>query len=96
MRDYAEVTREHEMKFTARFEGLGFTWDSYIDPGKFAALTPYPMLYAPMELLRDTPCPVFKRRSFFLDFDFYFDQTPASLRSSLSSMFAIIPTTIRI
>ena len=75
LRDYAEVTREHEMKFTARFEGLGFTWDSYIDSGKFAALTPYPMLYAPMELLRDTPCPVFKRRSFFLDFDFYFDQT---------------------
>ncbi len=75
LRDYAEVTREHEMKFTARFEGLGFTWDSYIDPVKFVALTPYPMLYAPMELLRDTPCPVFKRRSFFLDFDFYFDQT---------------------
>lgn len=75
LRDYAEVTREHEMKFTARFEGLGFTWDSYIDPGKFVALTPYPMLYAPMELLRDTSCPVFKRRSFFLDFDFYFDQT---------------------
>ncbi len=73
--DYAEVTREHEMKFTARFEGLGFTWDSYIDTGKFAALTPYPMLYAPMELLRDTPCPVFKRRSFFLDYDFYADQT---------------------
>lgn len=75
LRDYAEVTREHEMKFTKRFEELGFVWDSYIDPGKFADLTPYPMLYAPMQLLRDTPCPVFKRRSFFLDFDFYFDQT---------------------
>lgn len=75
LRDYAEVTREHEMKFTLHFEELGFTWSSYVNPEQLAALTPYPMLYAPMELLRDTPCPVFKRRSFFLDYDFYADQT---------------------
>ena len=75
LRDYKEVTHEHEMKFTKRFEQLGFTWASYVDEVQFKHLSPYPMLYTPVELLRDSSCPVFKRRSFFLDYDFYFDQT---------------------
>lgn len=74
-KSYAEVTREHEMKVTHRFEQLGFTWESYVDYRQFEHLTPYALLYTPMEAVRDARCPVFKRRSFFLDYDVYFDQT---------------------
>ena len=72
---YAEVTRKHEMTFTKRFADKGFAWDTYIDYKKYAGLSPYPMLYMPMQLLRDDECPVFKRRSFFVDYSAYIQQT---------------------
>lgn len=72
---YADVTHNHEMAFTKHFSALGFTWDSYIDYKKYRYLTPYPMLYMPAALLRDDRCPVFKRRSFFVDYSAYFDET---------------------
>ena len=62
-KDYAEVTRKHEMTFTKHFTDLGFTWASY------------PLLYMPMQIVRDDRCPIFKRRSFFVDYSAYFDQT---------------------
>lgn len=73
--DYAEVTRKHEMTFTEHFAKLGFKWDSYIDWRKYKGYSSYPLLYMPMQLLRDDRCPVFKRRSFFVDYSAYFDQT---------------------
>lgn len=73
--NYAEVTRKHEMAFTPYFENLGFKWSTYIDASKYEAYAHYPLLYMPMQLVRDDRCPVFKRRSFFLDYSVYFDQT---------------------
>ncbi len=73
--DYAEVTRKHEMQFTPYFEELGFTWDTYVDWRKYQGISSYPLLYMPAALLRDDQCPVFKRRSFFIPYDFTFDQT---------------------
>ncbi len=74
-KDYAEVTRQHEMRFTQRFADLGFTWATYIDPQKYAGYTSYPMLYMPARLLEEDRCPVFKRRVFFLDYSVFQDQT---------------------
>ncbi len=74
-KDYAQVTRQHEMRFTRRFEQLGFTWSTYIDPEKYAGYSPYPLLYMPMELIRDSRCPIFKRRCLFVDYSVYQDQT---------------------
>lgn len=73
--DYAAVTRNHEMALTPHFEELGFTWDSYVDWKKYAGISSYPLLYMPMQLIRDEQCPVFKRRSFFVPYEFTFDQT---------------------
>lgn len=75
MTDYAEVTHKHEMRFTPYFERLGFSWSSYIDSRDFADLTSYALLYDPKTLLEQARCPIFKRRSFFVDYDAYFDQT---------------------
>ena len=74
-KDYAEVTRKHEMTFTKHFAQLGFKWGSYIDWRKYKGYSSYPLLYMPMQMLRDDRCPVFKRRSFFVDYSAYFDQT---------------------
>lgn len=74
-KDYAEVTRKHEMTFTKHFTDLGFTWASYIDWRKYQGYSSYPLLYMPMQIVRDDRCPVFKRRSFFVDYSAYFDQT---------------------
>ena len=73
--DYAEVTRKHEMTFTKHFTDLGFTWASYIDWRKYQGYSSYPLLYMPMQIVRDDRCPIFKRRSFFVDYSAYFDQT---------------------
>lgn len=74
-KDYAEVTRKHEMTFTNHFTDLGFTWASYIDWRKYQGYSSYPLLYMPMQIVRDDRCPIFKRRSFFVDYSAYFDQT---------------------
>ena len=74
-KDYAEVTRKHEMTFTKHFADLGFTWASYVDWRKYQGYSSYPLLYMPMQIIRDDRCPVFKRRSFFVDYSAYFDQT---------------------
>ena len=73
--DYAEVTRKHEMTFTRRFAEQGFVWSSYVDYRKYRSKSAYPLLYIPVQLIRDEHCPVFKRRSFFLEYQYYFDQT---------------------
>lgn len=74
-KDYAEVTRKHEMTFTKHFTDLGFTWASYIDWRKYQGYSSYPLLYMPMQIVRDDRCPIFKRRSFIVDYSAYFDQT---------------------
>lgn len=74
-KDYAEVTRKHEMTFTKHFTDLGFTGASYIDWRKYQGYSSYPLLYMPMQIVRDDRCPIFKRRSFFVDYSAYFDQT---------------------
>lgn len=63
--DYAANTRQHEIPFTLHFENLGFTWDTYVDWRKYKKYSSYPLMFMPMELLRDDRCPVFKRRLFF-------------------------------
>lgn len=72
---YADVTHNHEMLFTKHFSDLGFVWSVYIDYEKYRGLTPYPLLYMPTTLMREDRCPVFKRRSFFVDYSAYFDKT---------------------
>lgn len=73
--DYAAATRNHEMTFTKRFADLGFKWASYIDYEKYKPQSAYPMLYDPVSLIRNDRCPVFKKRSFFVEYQYYFNQT---------------------
>jgi rhamnosyltransferase len=81
--DYAAVTHQHEIPFTKHFERLGFKWSSYIDCNRYADQSPYPLLYMPTDILRDQRCPIFKRRVFFLDYSFLFNETAGQPASDL-------------
>ncbi|MBW3087460.1 glycosyltransferase [Bifidobacterium sp. 82T24] len=72
---YADVTHKHEIPFTAYFVERGFSWCAYVDQEEYKDISPYPLLYVPKQLIERDRCPVFKRRSFFVDYDVYFDQT---------------------
>lgn len=74
-RSYADVTHKHEMAFTAHFAKLGYSWSAYVNQEKYQAVSSYPLLYSPTDLVRDDRCPVFKKRSFFVNYDTIFDQT---------------------
>lgn len=74
-RSYADVTHQHEIPFTAHFAELGYSWSAYVDQEKYKNVSSYPLLYSPVNLVRDDRCPIFKKRSFFVDYDTIFDQT---------------------
>lgn len=67
---YAESVCFHEATFTKRFEQLGFTAGVYIDTEDLEEFTFYPLMINPVELVSARRCPVFKRRSFFNDYEF--------------------------
>jgi rhamnosyltransferase len=73
--DYESVTHKHEIPFTGHFEKLGFKWSVYVDSSEYEYLSDYPLLFIPTVLIREKRCPIFKRRSFFLDYSFGFGQT---------------------
>lgn len=61
---YQDSIYYHESIFTKYFADMGYRWTVYadIDEGEHDFC---PILYSPARLLRETRCPVFKRRSFF-------------------------------
>ncbi|MDR1448502.1 MAG: rhamnan synthesis F family protein, partial [Candidatus Ancillula sp.] len=63
---YTDVVNNHEITFTEHFEKLGFKWDVSVntDQIQHKGLC-YPLMYQPVELIKDLRCPVFKRRLFF-------------------------------
>lgn len=74
-RFYDDVTHKHEIPFTDHFAKLGYSWSAYVDQEKYRDVSSYPLLYSPVALVRDDRCPVFKKRSFFVDYSTIFDQT---------------------
>lgn len=67
---YKDSVGIHETAFTKRFADMGFRWDVYVDTEEYNALTTYPLIFYPKELIRDLKCPIFKRRSFFQDYNY--------------------------
>jgi len=61
---YEEAIYLHELLFTQTFESQGFTWDVYIDTRGSERETYCPILFTPIELIRDKRCPIIKRRAF--------------------------------
>lgn len=72
---YTQSVGLHEAPFTQRFERLGFTSDVYVNTEDLEGFTYQPILFAARELVANRRCPIFKRRSFFHDYEDVLDQT---------------------
>ena len=66
---YEQSVGMHEVPFTQRFERLGFISDVYVNTEDMEGFNFSPILFAPVEVIRDKRCPIFKRRSFFRPYD---------------------------
>ena len=72
---YTASVSLHEKPFTQRFEKLGFSWDLYVDTRDLIGFTSHPIIFAPKHLIEKKRCPIFKRRSFFHDYEDVLDQS---------------------
>ncbi len=72
---YDDAVSKHEVVFTKHFEELGYTWRAYIQSQKYNDWTNYHLNYMPIKLIKDLKCPVFKRKSFILDYRVYLGVT---------------------
>lgn len=62
---YAEAVGYHEAIFTQKFSDYGFLWDVYVNTDNLKASCEYPLMWQPLELIKNQRCPIVKRRSFF-------------------------------
>lgn len=67
IKSYNEAVAKHEAIFTKHFNDKGFRHCSYIDTQDIKNLTEYPLLFAPLDMLKRR-CPIIKRKSFFVDY----------------------------
>ncbi len=67
---YKESVGMHESYFTKYFADKGFKWDVYVNTDDYEGQTTYPLIFYPKELIEQKSCPIFKRRSFFQDYDY--------------------------
>lgn len=67
--DYFDSVGLHESLFTKRFADKGFTWDVYVDTSDLEGFTYGPITYEAKKLVAEKRCPIFKRRSFFHDYN---------------------------
>lgn len=65
---YEDSVGLHEAPFTQRFERLGFVSDVYVNTEDLEGFTLQPILFDPKRLIEEKRCPIFKRRSFFHDY----------------------------
>ena len=67
--NYSEAICHHEAIFTKKFEEKGFLWESYVDTTDMEKHNYYPLILSPVKLIVEKRCPIFKRRSFFHNYD---------------------------
>nr|WP_294667118.1 rhamnan synthesis F family protein [uncultured Blautia sp.] len=72
---YDDSIAMFEAVFTKKFADYGFNWDVYVDVEDLRSLTLHPILTYPVELIKNRKCPIFKRRSFFQDYNVVLDAT---------------------
>lgn len=69
MKAYYDSVTQHESRFTEYFEKLGYKWAPYVDTRDMVDYTNCPIIFIPTQIISEKRCPVFKRRSFFHDYN---------------------------
>lgn len=80
---YDEAVCYHEAIFTKTFSDAGFKWEVYTDTTDLEGFTEYPLIMAPLRLIKEYRCPIFKRRSFFQEFSYLLSQTDGGQAKAL-------------
>ena len=75
IKSYRDSVSKNESVLTKHFEELGYRWDLSTDSFETEKIALCPIISMPTELIRDYKCPIFKRRSFFNDYDYLFLNT---------------------
>lgn len=68
IRTYDEAVAYHEAIFTRKFADMGYTWSVYVDTSDLEGITTYPLMFMPLDLVKNRRCPIIKRKSFFLSY----------------------------
>jgi rhamnosyltransferase len=71
--DYAEAICWHEAIFTEDFIQKGFSCDTYVDTDNLKEYSNYPLMLYPTELISNRKCPVFKRKTFYNQYEEFLD-----------------------
>ena len=69
--NYNESVAYYESYFTKYFGDLGYKWAVSVDTTDLEIMTDYPLVFYPVQLIRDRGCPFFKRRQFLSDYTYY-------------------------
>lgn len=80
---YEESIAFHETQFTKHFEELGFSWEVYVDTDDLKDYCCCPIMYNIVNLIKNKRCPVFKRRSFFTNYDDILNNTAGEISYEL-------------
>ena len=75
IKSYMDAVGKHEAIFTKTFDDYGFNWDVYVDTKDLLKNCHHPIILKPKELIENRKCPIFKRRSFFHNYDDILDYT---------------------
>lgn len=68
---YHEAVAKHECIFTKKFNDYGYSWSLYVDNKEIEKYVPNPLIHAPLKLIKEYKCPVFKRKLFSIDYSFF-------------------------
>jgi lipopolysaccharide biosynthesis protein len=71
--DYAEAICWHEAIFTEEFTQKGFASDTYVDSEDLKEYSNYPLMLYPTELIAHRHCPIFKRKTFYNQYEEFLD-----------------------
>ena len=80
---YEESIAFHETQFTRHFEKLDFSWDVYVNNDDLKGFCYCPIMYAIEKIIKEKRCPVFKRRSFFHNYDDILNNTAGEVSANL-------------
>ncbi len=69
IKSYNQSVGLYESAFTKVFADKGFLWDVYVNTDDFEGITDQPLMFYPEKLIRERKCPIFKRRSFFHEYN---------------------------
>lgn len=72
IRSYEESVCFHESVFTEDFKRRGYVCDNYIDASDLKDQWDYILMLFPYELVKNRRCPIFKRKTFYNDYEEFF------------------------